>query len=127
MEDSIYVVMVTVPTQELAVKIAGTVVEEFLAACASIVPQVRSFYHWQGNVCDESELLLILKTTVAKWDSLRQRIVELHTYEVPEIIAIPLRDGHSPYLQWIRESTLTAGLPAADTRRQRDPNRGIPK
>lgn len=101
----IAVVWVTVGNYEEAVKIAKTIVEEKLAACVNIIPSVRSIYFWKGEVCDDSESLLMIKTREALFERLKDRIRELHSYEVPEIIAVRLHNGHEPYLLWVTENT----------------------
>lgn len=95
------VVLVTAPSEEKAAELARTVVEERLAACGNIVSRLRSIYRWEGKVQDEAEVLLILKTERARFEALRQRVVALHPYEVPEVIALPITAGHPAYLQWI--------------------------
>lgn len=99
------VVFVTVNGEEQGLKIARAVVEEKLAACASILGPVRSVYWWDGAVQDEPELLLMMKTQRSLFDKLREAVLKLHSYEVPEIIALPIVDGHAPYLSWITDST----------------------
>lgn len=101
----IIVVWVTVGNPEEAVKIARTLVEEKLAACVNIVPSIRSIYFWKGEVCDDPENLLMIKTKEGLFERLRARITELHSYEVPEIIAVRLHAGHEPYLSWVMETT----------------------
>lgn len=100
MTDAI-VVLVTAPSAEKAAAIARTLVEEKLAACGNIVPGVRSIYSWQGKIEDEAEALLILKTRAALFEPLRARVVELHPYEVPEVLRLDVEAGHEPYLDWI--------------------------
>lgn len=95
------VVYVTAP-EALAPELARSVVSAGLAAGVNIVPQVRSIYRWKGEVRDEPEALLIMQTTEAGFEPLRARVAALHPYEVPEIIALPLRAGHAPYLAWIQ-------------------------
>jgi periplasmic divalent cation tolerance protein len=95
------VVLVTTPTPERAAEIARALVEERLAACGNVVPAIRSIYRWEGKVQDEQEALLVLKTTRARFDALRARVVALHPYQVPEVIALGVEAGHAPYLAWI--------------------------
>ena len=104
-EDKYLAVFVTVANQDDAQRIARDLVEQRLAACGNILGQVRSIYRWQGRIEDEAEVMLVLKTRVTLFEALRQRVVELHGYEVPEIIALPVEAGHAPYLDWIRENT----------------------
>jgi periplasmic divalent cation tolerance protein len=98
------VVMVTVPEWE-APGLARTLVEERLVACVNLVPGLRSIYWWKDKIQDEPEVLCIMKTRSARFEVLRKRVRELHSYEVPEIIALPILAGHEPYLEWITEST----------------------
>jgi len=79
-------------------KLAGIVLDERLAACVQIVPGVESWYRWQGKVERAQEWLLLFKTTQACWPALRDRLAELHPYEVPEILALDVRDGWPAYL-----------------------------
>ncbi len=99
------VTFITAPNEEEAVKIARSLVEARLAACVTIVKNVRSIYTWQGNIEDDSEVLMIAKTRKSLFDGLSARVRELHSYDVPEIIAIPVTDGSEAYLRWLREST----------------------
>ncbi len=104
-DDKFLAVFVTAASQDDAVRIARAVVEERLAACGNIVGTVRSIYRWKGGIEDQAEVMLVLKTRAALFEALRQRVVELHGYEVPEVIALPVEAGHAPYLDWIRENT----------------------
>lgn len=99
------VVLITVPTEEKAREIARTLVEEGLAACVNIVSGLTSIYRWQGQVVEDKELLLIVKTTTFRFPALRERVQGLHPYTVPEIIALPIAEGHKDYLDWLRKST----------------------
>lgn len=98
------VVYVTAATSEEASAIALTLVEEKLVACATTVRDVRSLYWWHGKVEDAGEQLLVMKTPVRLLDAVIARVKALHTYEVPEIIALPIVGGNSEYLRWIDES-----------------------
>ena len=98
-------VLCTVPGADAAGKISSAVVEEKLAACASVIPGLSSIYWWKGELCRESELLLVMKTRADLFDSLKERILSLHPYELPEIVALPIAAGHEPYLKWIAAST----------------------
>lgn len=97
------VVFSTFPDADTAARIARALVEERLAACVNVVPAVRSIYRWEGKVCDEAETLAVIKTTAERYPALAARITELHPYQVPEVIALPLADGHPPYLAWLAE------------------------
>lgn len=99
------VVFVTVGKEAEAVEIAQTLVREQRVACVNIISGVRSIYRWKGEVCDDQEWLLIMKTRTSFIASLRDRIRELHSYEVPEIIAFPIDQGLPEYLNWVLENT----------------------
>ncbi len=105
MDETYLLVMMTVSSEAEAAELGRTVVEERLAACCNIVSGVRSIYRWQGKVSDESEALCILKTRSELFDKLKVRLAELHSYEVPEVIAINIEAGLDSYLKWISEST----------------------
>ena len=100
------VVLVTVSSETEAKTLARSLVEERLAACANIIPGITSIYQWEGQVCEDRELLLIIKTQTQKVAALRERILHLHSYAVPEVIALPICDGSARYLEWI-DSCLT--------------------
>lgn len=99
------VVFITTPTADVAAQIARALVEERLAACGNVVPGLRSIYRWEGEIHDEAEALLVLKTTRARFEALRERALALHPYEVPEVIALPIEAGSAPYLEWIAAET----------------------
>jgi periplasmic divalent cation tolerance protein len=99
------VVLVTAPGADEAARIARAVVEERLAACGNVVPGLRSIYRWQGAVQEDAEALLVLKTTRDRFEALRARVLALHPYEVPEVIALPIEAGSAPYLAWIAAET----------------------
>jgi len=99
------VVFITAPNEEEAAKIAKVLVEERLVGCVNIIKDIRSIYSWQGKIEDERELLMILKTRHELFSSLKARVKELHSYTVPEIIALPVVDGSEEYLAWLREIT----------------------
>jgi periplasmic divalent cation tolerance protein len=94
----------TVAGPEDAERIARAVVERGLAACVNVLPGVVSVYRWKGRVEREEERLLVIKTTSSRFEALRQAVVELHPYELPEVIALPIAGGHEPYLAWLDES-----------------------
>ena len=98
---TVRVVLTTAPTVEVAEQLGTALVEERLAACASVVPGMTSIYRWQGEVRRESEVLVLLKTTVDSVERLRARLVELHPYDVPEVLALGVEAGHQPYLAWV--------------------------
>lgn len=99
------VVFVTAGKEEEASAIARVLVEEKLVACVNLIPRIRSIYWWKGEVCNEEEILMIMKTRSALFPALRDRVRTLHSYEVPEIIAFPIEQGLPDYLSWIAEST----------------------
>lgn len=97
------IVIVTCP-KDSAEKIASLLVEEQLAACVNIVPNITSVFYWQEKLCQEQESLLVIKSHKSKWSSLEERIKVLHSYEVPEIIAITIDHGYPPYLNWLQRA-----------------------
>jgi len=102
MTDSV-VVLCTCANDEQASRIAEELVSHRLAACVNVLPPVRSIYRWQGTVEHADEILLLIKTTQSRFAALRERIQELHSYDTPEIVALPLIDGAEKYLTWLRE------------------------
>jgi periplasmic divalent cation tolerance protein len=97
------VILCTCDNAEEAKRLARALVEEQLAACINIVPGVESVYRWEGRIGTSQELLLIIKSTDAKFSALRDRIQALHSYDTPEIIALPITGGSEKYLSWLRE------------------------
>lgn len=95
-------VITTAPPGD-ADRIAQTLVEEHLAACVNVIP-VRSHFIWEGKISREKEEMLFVKTTPDAAERVRRRILELHSYQLPEIIALEIADGHEPYMRWIHES-----------------------
>jgi periplasmic divalent cation tolerance protein len=95
------VVLVTAPSADKAAEIARALVEEGLAACGNVVAGVRSIYAWQGQVHDDPEALLVLKVAAARLEALKARVLALHPYQVPEIVALPVVGGHAPYVEWV--------------------------
>ncbi len=98
------VALSTVGKSEDAERIARALVERRLAACVNVVPGVASFYRWKGEVCRDEECLLVIKTRAEKVEALREALVALHPYELPELVALPIEAGHAPYLAWLDES-----------------------
>jgi periplasmic divalent cation tolerance protein len=94
-------VLNTAETHEQAEKIAAALVENGEAACVNIIPGIRSIYRWEGKVCNEAEFLLLIKSRVEKFEAIRARIKSLHSYAVPEIIALPIHMGDEAYLNWL--------------------------
>jgi periplasmic divalent cation tolerance protein len=97
-------VLTTCGSLEEARSIAQTLVERQLAACVNIVPQIESVYRWHDEVETSTEWLLVIKTTAEAFDRLRESLSELHSYELPECIAIAVEDGSAAYLDWIGQS-----------------------
>lgn len=98
------VVVTTVGTEEQANLIAREIVARRQAACVNILPGVRSFYRWKGKICQDGELLLIAKTLEEEFEALSETIRELHTYDLPEILAFAVTRGSQDFLGWIRDS-----------------------
>ncbi len=101
-------VLVTAGSEQQATSIARTLVDEGLAACVNVVGPVRSVYRWREAVEDESEYILLIKTRARLYTKLERRVKELHSYEVPELLAFSPTAGSKPYLQWLWESTASA-------------------
>ena len=97
-------VTTTLPDRASADRLAAVLVQERLAACAQVLGPVSSTYSWQGSIEQSTECYCHLKTTMARLPALKARIRELHPYEVPEVIALPIVDGDSDYLRWIEEA-----------------------
>jgi periplasmic divalent cation tolerance protein len=98
-------VLITAASKEEASRIGTALVSEHMAACVNIVPQIRSLFFWEGKTQDESELLLIAKSRQPLLERIIARVKELHSYSVPEVIALPIIGGSSQYLNWLKEST----------------------
>jgi periplasmic divalent cation tolerance protein len=98
------VVLITFPSLEEAQKIADALVNEHLAACVNMVGGVRSLFIWEGEVQDASEVIGVAKTTQERLDPLVNRVKSLHSYSVPEIIAVPIVGGDPHYLKWVRDA-----------------------
>ena len=105
---AIVVTYVTVPQNE-AQELATALVERGHAACVNIVPSVQSVYRWNNKVEQSTESLLIIKTQKESFERLRLAVVDLHSYDVPEVISIPVSDGHQPYLEWVCQSSQPVG------------------
>jgi len=95
------IVLTTCPDVASAERIARALVEERLAACVNILPPMRSIYRWKGKIENASEQLLVIKSAVARFPAIRDRLRALHPYELPEIIAVPIADGLPEYLAWL--------------------------
>ncbi|MGB6064296.1 MAG: divalent-cation tolerance protein CutA [Desulfomonilaceae bacterium] len=101
------VCLVTIDDPSKAANIARVLVEKKLAACVNIIPEIQSIYSWKGQICDETERLMIIKTRHNLFHELQMAVKELHPYEVPEIIAVNIEHGLPEYLQWIDDSTIS--------------------
>ncbi len=95
------VVLTTCASDEEAARIARALVEKRLAACVNVMPASRSFYRWKGAIEDDQESLMVIKSSRGLFDQLRVEIEKLHSYELPEVIAVPIVDGSEGYLEWL--------------------------
>ena len=105
MSSEFVLVLTTLPADADASGFAQALVEARLAACVNLLPPMDSVYRWQGAVERESERQVVIKTTMPRIDALWQRVRDLHPYEMPEFIVIPIVDGNQSYLRWVAEST----------------------
>jgi uncharacterized protein involved in tolerance to divalent cations len=105
MENDCVVVWTTIGSTADGRGMASILVTERLAACVNVLPEMESFYRWKGQVEDDRERQLVMKTTAARVAALKARVHELHDYDVPEFIVMPIAGGSDAYLNWIREST----------------------
>lgn len=103
MSDTVLLCYCTCPDAASAQLLAETLVGEHLAACVNRIPAVSSTYRWKTKVVTDNEELLLIKTTAAQFPALKLRLLALHPYELPELIAVPVTDGHGPYLDWVRD------------------------
>jgi periplasmic divalent cation tolerance protein len=97
----VLVVLSTFPSADKAAEVARTLVDERLCACVNIVPAVRSIYRWEGKVFDDTETLALIKTTRAGYGALEARLLALHPYELPEVVAFEPQGGSAAYLAWV--------------------------
>ena len=97
------IVFITVPNLEVGEKLGNVLVEEKLAACVNITSEIKSLYFWKGSIEHDSEYLLIIKTRRDTFENLEKKVKEIHPYEVPEIVAMPIILGTKEYLNWIDE------------------------
>jgi periplasmic divalent cation tolerance protein len=107
MKKGYVVVIVTAGSEDEGARIGRQLVSEGLAACCNIVPSIRSIYTWKGKLSDEGEALCLFKTRRSLFEGLKKRVKELHSYEVPEVIAVGIEDGLEEYFNWIDEVTVT--------------------
>ena len=101
-EPSAIIVFMTAPSPDKANEIAHALVNEKLAACATIIPRVQSLYWWEGKINRDEEVLIIAKSQHTLFPEIMQRVKSLHSYEVPEIISLPIIDGLPAYLDWLK-------------------------
>jgi periplasmic divalent cation tolerance protein len=103
------VVFITTSNGEEATRLADMLVGAHLAACVQILPEMESVYRWQGKIERQSEILLLVKTTRAKFADLEREVRALHSYDTPEIVAIPIISGSASYLKWLTQATDLSG------------------
>jgi periplasmic divalent cation tolerance protein len=96
-------ILVTVSSLQEGEKIGEALVKEGLAACTNLVPGIQSIFRWKGEICREGEVLMLIKSNESLFDELQYRVKELHSYDVPEIIALPIILGSLEYLKWVDE------------------------
>jgi periplasmic divalent cation tolerance protein len=106
------VVLVTAGSETEATNIARALVEQELVACVNVLPGVRSIFQWEGKVTEERECLLVAKTVSRAFEQVATAVKSLHSYSVPEVIALPIQHGLPEYLSWVRDVTKPAGQPA---------------
>jgi periplasmic divalent cation tolerance protein len=100
------VVVSTTDTLKLAKEIAAALIEDHAAACVNIIPGIHSVYRWEGKVIEDEEFLLLIKSVEEKFEAIRSKICSMHTYQTPEIIALPITAGDTNYLDWLRKQLL---------------------
>ena len=98
------VVLITAPNREEAIRLADMLVGAHLAACVQLLPEMESVYRWEGKIERQPEILLLIKTTRARFDELEREVRALHSYDTPEIVALPIVAGSEPYLRWLRDN-----------------------
>lgn len=94
----------TAPNEQVANKIARYLINAKLAACVSLIPSVKSIYHWKNEIIEDNEILMMIKSEKTKQQKLIDTIVEIHPYDIPEVIIIPIEDGFKDYFSWIHRS-----------------------
>ena len=105
MDNDAIVVFMTAANGEEATRLAEMLVGAHLAACVQILPEIESVYRWQGKIERSSEVLLLVKTTRGKFDELEREVRALHSYDTPEIVAVPILTASAPYLEWLIQAT----------------------
>lgn len=104
MSDSAILVFCTCPSESVAKQLAHQAVQEHVAACVTLLPQVTSIFHWDGELQEDTECLMMLKTTTSKYALLEALLVQQHPYDVPEIVQVPIQAGWPNYLAWLQQS-----------------------
>jgi periplasmic divalent cation tolerance protein len=104
-ETAFVIVLTTMPHEQDPTPMATALVEEGLVACVNLLPPMRSVYRWQGSIEQADEVQMVMKTTADRVPALRQRLRQLHPYDVPEFLVLPISGGSDDYLAWVREST----------------------
>ncbi|HET6725118.1 MAG TPA: divalent-cation tolerance protein CutA [Gammaproteobacteria bacterium] len=102
MPTDLIAILCTCPDTACGASIAKALIDERLAACANLLPGVRSFYRWDGAVQDDSETLLVIKTTAARFNAVEALVRKNHPYDLPELVALPIVAGSTAYLDWVR-------------------------
>src|SRR3972149_9595241 len=105
MDMEFMVILITASSMEEGEKIAGSLVENRMVACVNVVPSVKSFFFWEGKPAQESEILLIAKSRRSLLDKIVEHVKKIHSYKVPEIIALPVIGGSEEYLKWVEANT----------------------
>lgn len=105
MPTDVLLTLCTCPDRSVAAGIAEHLVSEGLAACVNLIPGIESVYRWQGKIQRDAEVLLLIKTTNARFNALSARLRELHPYDLPEIISVPVTHGLPGYLEWVYQCT----------------------
>ncbi|MDH5655579.1 MAG: divalent-cation tolerance protein CutA [Spirochaetia bacterium] len=104
-EDPVIMIYVTLPSESEALKIGEILVEERLAACINIFPEIKSIYRWEGRVITDKETVMVCKSVQSKFKKVSARIIELHSYTCPCIISYPSSDGYPEYMKWVADET----------------------
>jgi periplasmic divalent cation tolerance protein len=107
------IVLTSTANPDEAALLAGTLVEERLAACASLIPGVQSIYHWEGQIENSTETLLLLKTAADQLPALETRLHELHSYQIPEFLVLDVESGSQAYLEWLHGNLRKVPMPPA--------------
>ncbi len=105
----VLVILCTFPELSQARQVGTVLVEKQLAACVNIIPGLESLFRWEGKVCRETEVMAVIKTGRDCFSALKEALVELHPYDVPEVLALPVAGGAEAYMDWVREETRAGG------------------